>query len=668
MDLTNKALKLTPRQLEICSQLGWKDTDDVLEYYPFRYEILNVQSFDNWKIDDKVSFQGTVCSNVNTFHKGYLSISSFSVMMEDHVLRITIYNRPWIKNISCDSTITINGIYKGRSNVTATSYDLKPLIEHKSITPIYSTKDGIRQNTIQTILKKVFTTIAASIEDWVPENLMKQYHLLSKRSAIEKMHFPTNKGDIEAAQRTLKYEEFLLYFTSVGIWRKMNLENTYKTPRLFEMHKVKKVIHSLPYPLTDGQKYALKDIFEDMQSKRLMYRLVQGDVGCGKTTVAVLALYACVLSGYQGALLAPTEILAKQHLESLRSILKNCSLQIEVLYSSLSSSEKKAILKRTAEGKIDILIGTHSLLQDNVQFRCLGMVVTDEQQRFGVTQRKALRLKGKEVDFLLMSATPIPRTLASAFLGDMDVSTIESMPEGRKEPITKLINKNGFYPIRKEVENLLADGHQLYVICAAKEKNELQSVRNVHDVYESLQANFPEYRCDILNGSMSSEEKQEAMQRFAEGKTRILISTTVVEVGMNVVNATEMIVYNAERFGLSQLHQLRGRIQRGSTQGHCWLLTDSNDKDTLERLNVLVETNNGFKIAYEDLRQRGPGDILGTRQSGLPGFILGNLTYDTKIMNQARIDSDKILDDSGNPMYKKLIQRASTNFMESYID
>jgi ATP-dependent DNA helicase RecG len=401
-----------------------------------------------------------------------------------------------------------------------------------------------------------------------------------------------------------------------------------------------------------------------------MYRLVQGDVGCGKTAVAALGMYAAVTSGCQAALLAPTEILARQHLESLQSLLKGTDVKIDALYSGLSAPEKRRVLAETEKGETDILVGTHSLIQEGVVFANLGMVVADEQQRFGVEQRKALRQKGKGTDFLLMSATPIPRTLASTLYGDMDVSTVETMPAGRKIPKTVYIEENSFRSVLNEVKELLSSGRQLYIICAAVEYSEEYDARNVHDTAENIRKLFPMYHVGILHGRMSSEEKQEAMESFYRNETQILVATTVVEVGMNVINATGMIVYDADRFGLSQLHQLRGRIQRGSEQGKCWLLSGSHEDKVKERLNVLVKTNNGFEISYEDLRLRGPGDILGTRQSGVPDFILGNLISDTGIINTARNDAKKIISFPDNPDYIPLLEtvREASRNSASYAD
>ncbi len=642
MDLKEKRLKLTARRIEALNSLGIYDTDALFSYYPYRYEIMEEKPFDTWQIKDKVTFEAEVVSTVKTWRHGRLTTSSFDVMAQDRVLKVTIFNRPWAKSLALNQIITVQGVYQGKNKVTAMTYDNKKLSEHDAITPVYSTKEGIQQRTIRDSIRRVFEELQNEIMDIIPENLHVRYRLLRKADAIRRIHFPQDTRDIRLAARTLKYEEFLVFFTSIALMKNEEGKGVYKQPRAIDMGKVKIVIAGMPYELTKDQKTSLQEIFNDMRDTKVMYRLVQGDVGCGKTAVAVLAMYACVTAGFQAALLAPTEILVRQHVASLQSILKDTDCRIAVLYAGMSNAEKREVLDGLADGTIDIIAGTHSLIQDTVSFHHLGLVVADEQQRFGVEQRKKLKEKGDRVDFLLMSATPIPRTLASAFYGDMDISTIETMPPGRQAPITQYIQENSFRSVLKDVSGLLEAGRQLYVICAAVDENEDYGARNVHQMCISLQKLYPQYRVAFLHGRMSSEEKQNVMNRFAANEIQILVSTTVVEVGMNVVNATGMIIYDADRFGLSQLHQLRGRIQRGSEQGRCWLLSDSREEKTMQRLQVLVQTNNGFEIAYEDLRLRGPGDILGTRQSGIPDFILGNLIEDTDIIAQARKDAEFI--------------------------
>lgn len=656
MDLSDKRLKLTSKRLTVLHQLGLYTTDDLLMYYPYRYEIITSSAFADWKIKDKVWFEGEVVQLPRSWRKGRLVTTTFQVRSQEQILTITIFNRPWAKSLNLNQILTIQGVYQGNSKVTAISYDTKPLAEHAAITPIYSIKAGIRQKTLQTIIYSVLNQLQDEIIDDIPDEFRQAYRLLTLKVAYRCIHIPSSMIEVQAAVRTLKYAEFLRFFTAIQLMRSTDGIRITKKPKIFSSKKIQQAIQSLSFELTADQKDTLEKILNDMGSTHTMYRLVQGDVGCGKTVVATLALYAAFLSGYQGAMLAPTEILARQHYISVNQVLAPFGVKTEVLYSALTPAKKKEILEDVASGKINILIGTHSMIQDSVTFHKLGLTIADEQQRFGVSQRKALKQKGEQVDFLLMSATPIPRTLAASLFGDMDVSTIETMPAGRITPVTTLVKENSFRTVLDDVKCLLKSGRQLYVICAAVDENEEYHARNVYDTTESIQKLFPQYKVACLHGRMTADEKQAIMQAFNTNDIQILVSTTVVEVGVNVVNATGMIIYDADRFGLSQLHQLRGRIQRGSEQGYCWLLTASHEERVLQRLEVLVKSNNGFEISYEDLRLRGPGDILGTRQSGVPDFILGNIVEDTAMINQARKDALKVMESADNPDYQILLE------------
>ena len=656
MDLSDKRLKLTSKRVQILHELGLYTTDDLLMYYPYRYEVITTSAFSDWKIKDKVWFEGEVVQLPRSWRKGRLVTTTFQVRFQEQILTVTIFNRPWAKSLNLNQILTIQGVYQGNCKVTAMSYDTKSLAEHASITPIYSIKEGIRQKTLQTIIHSVLNQLQDEIIDDIPDEFRQTYRLLPLKLAYRCIHIPSSMNEVQAAVRTLKYAEFLRFFTAIQLMRSTEGIRIAKKPKIFSSKKIQQAIQSLSFEMTADQRDTLEKILYDMGSTHAMYRLVQGDVGCGKTVVATLALYAAFLSGYQGAMLAPTEILARQHYQSVNEVLAPFGVKTEVLYSALSSAKKNEILKDVASGKIDILIGTHSMIQDSVTFHKLGLTIADEQQRFGVAQRKALKQKGEQVDFLLMSATPIPRTLAASLFGDMDVSTIETMPAGRITPITTLIKENSFRTVLEDVKRLLISGRQLYVICAAVDENEEYHARNVYDTMESIQKLFPQYKVACLHGRMSTDEKQAIMQAFHDNDIQILVSTTVIEVGVNVVNATGMIIYDADRFGLSQLHQLRGRIQRGSEQGYCWLLTASQDERVLQRLEVLVKSNNGFEISYEDLRLRGPGDILGTRQSGVPDFILGNIVEDTAMINQARKDALKVMESADNPDYHILLE------------
>lgn len=672
MDLTEKSLKLTPLQYKTLTALGLNNSKEVLSYYPFRYEIMEETPYANWKVKDKVTIEGIVVKVPSLYRFGRKkSVIRFDVMAYDRVFHISLFNRPWAKQLQIEDKVTISGIYMGKDNITAISYIAKPLNDIPKITPVYSLKKDMKQKTIRDSIKKVYQNSINEIQEEVPYSFLDKYQLEHHKDALRKVHFPESKEEVQRGIRTLKYEEFLQFFLSIQYMRSQNGEDLIKEPKRFDTKAIDTLLGNLEFTPTEDQVKAIQDILKDLSSNKPMYRIVQGDVGCGKTLVAAVGLYATFLAGYQSAFLAPTEILARQHYASLKVIFKDVNIKIGLLYSGEKNDEKGRVLKALEKGEIDILVGTHSIIQEGVFYHNLGFVVVDEQQRFGVEQRRALREKGEKVDFLLMSATPIPRTLASTLYGDMDISTIETMPVGRKQVITKLIKENSFRSVLNDVFDLLKSGRQLYVICAAVEESEDYEARNVIDTANTLSKLFKEVgKVGVLHGRLSSEEKSLVMKKFEKNEIQVLVSTTVVEVGVNVVNATGMIIYDADRFGMSQIHQLRGRIQRGPSQGYCWLLTDSMDENSLERLEILEKTTNGFEISYQDLRLRGPGDILGTRQSGVPDFILGNIVEDTKMIETAKKDAKEIFEhpeiDENAWMIEKIKNKNKHNI--SYVD
>ncbi|MBW9211794.1 MULTISPECIES: ATP-dependent DNA helicase RecG [Terrabacteria group] len=637
-------IKLTTTQRKIKEAFNFESVEDVLTNYPIRYDCYEALPYSEWKIGETLRFEAITLGKSRSFGYGKKTIVHFEVMVEGQVIDVIIFNRPWAKTLPGQHVITIFGKYNGHNKFTAINYDLKAMKDHKPFEPIYRNKADFQQRSIHAFMEKVLSECLLEQEDTMPATFIDKYRLLSRTQALQSIHMPPNKRALNQAIRRLKYEEFLRFFAHLYLKN----EDTYceeKQKKNIKNDYIQSLIHQIPFVLTKDQGKVLKEMIQDMKSTKKMNRLIQGDVGSGKTVVAGISLFACVSSGYQAALLAPTEILARQHFESLQALFPKEKKKMTLLYSGLNASKKENILNDLKEGNIQIVIGTHSLLQSGVHFQNLGLVIVDEQQRFGVQQREFLKAQSDGVDFAVMSATPIPRTLASSLLGGMDVSTIQSMPKGRKAPITKRIEENSFRSVLKDIQSLLDKGHQLYVICAAVNKNENGfKVRNVYDTQKNLAKLFPNYQVGMIHGQMKSQEKEKVMQEFYDNQTQILVSTTVVEVGMNCVNATGMIIYDSDRFGLSTLHQLRGRIQRGNNQGYCWLLSDSQDELTIERLEVLVKSYDGFYISEEDLRLRGPGDILGLRQSGLPSFILGNLIEDTAFIDQAKLDAKSILD------------------------
>lgn len=661
-----KEMKFPAKKIELLNKLGIDDSESLLTYYPFRYEILEYKPYDKWQPQDTVVFEGRMISypKINRL-RGKMSVSRFTVENDDDIFEITIYNRPWIKTIKVGTKLTIIGKYVQENKVIAINYNTTPINSVLGVKPIYALKEGVSQRTVQTAISHA---LKEDIEDFIPPEYQQKYRLLTRKQAFTYIHQPSSYQQVEMALRTLKYEEFLKFFLTILCVQDESYKGLDKQAKIFDVNEVLALQENLPFMLTYDQIFVIKEILEDLSSYHVMYRLVQGDVGCGKTMVCAFAMYAAILAGYQTALLAPTEVLVKQHYETLQEIFRHLPIKIAMLYSAMPTKQKQQIIEKIKQGTIQCIIGTHSLIQDEVRFKKLGLVVVDEQQRFGVEQRKKIKAKGEKVDFLLMTATPIPRTLANTLYGDMAVSTIESLPINRKGVDTYLIKENSIRSIMQDIRNTINKGQQVYVICPSIEQNDNFPARNVIDICNNLKEAFIGF-CEVgmMHGKMSSDEKTKVITEFQKGKFEILVSTTVVEVGVNVVNATMMIIYDAHRFGLSQLHQLRGRVQRGSYRGKCYLLTSSKDQQSLDRLQILVDSTDGFEISKQDLLLRGPGDILGTRQSGASNFIVGNIFTDQKIIDQAQIDARKI---AGDKRYRALIDKIVEDNLNNvkYID
>ena len=646
-------LKLTEKRKYICERLDLKNSDDILRYYPFKYENYTLTEYKDFRIGERVFFEGELLSYPSTFRfKRNLTKTTFKVLYEEEEIIVTIFNRPWIKGIKENTKIVIVGKYDGNNKVTASNYFTKDINSLLGIQPVYSLKEGIKQNEIKNLIEYTMNKCLNSLQDNIPEDLIKSHRLIDLKCALLNIHRPQSGYDLRLALARLKYDEFLNFYLSLEVLKGNTIYDV-KQNKIFDQTIIDSFIKELPFSLTTDQLKSLEDIINDLKSPKPMYRLLQGEVGSGKTIVALLALYANYLADYQGTLMAPTEILAKQHYNTFKEFFKD-KLNIGLLYSNCPNSEQ--IKEDLKAGKIDILIGTHALFQEDVTFNKLGLVIADEQQRFGVKQRRSLKEKGENVDFLLMSATPIPRTLATSIYGDLDISTISTLPSDRKGCDTYLINRNSIIDIIPKLKEELNNGRQIYIVCSAIEASDNYSGKDASGLYNSLIDVFMPFKMGLIHGKLKTNEKDEIMNAFINNEINVLVSTTVIEVGLNVKNATVMVIYDADRFGLSQLHQLRGRVQRGSHKGTCYLLTDSNDADVKKRLNVLVKTNDGFEISSEDLRLRGPGDILGTRQAGLPAFILGNIFEDTKIIEGAKKDAKFICDNLDKPDYLNYYQ------------
>lgn len=640
-----KALRISDKKIEVLHYMNIHCAEDLLTYYPFRYESIEVVPRSKWKKEDKVNLEAKIITHAKVIrYRGKQSVTRFKVLFEEEEFDVSIFNRPWVSMFSVGKMITLFAKYEGGNRLTIVQYNFKPLKEQLGIHPVYNVREGITQKDIIKYIEKAWIALQDTIEDFLPKELLETYRLISKKQALYYIHHPSRQEAVKQSLRHLKYEEFFKFQLAMQALKDQEKEVVKGCEKHFDFEDVMELKHSLSFELTKDQETVIEEILNDLASEKVMYRMVQGDVGCGKTLVAAFGLYACVLSHKQAAFLAPTEILAKQHYKNLQETFRDVDVVVEVLYSSLKPTEKKGVLQRLKANEIDILVGTHALFQDDVDFYDLGMVVADEQHRFGVSQRRKMLEKGDKVDFLFMSATPIPRTLAISLYGDMDVSTIAQLPKGRKMITTKLIKSRSMGPILEEVLEKIDEGNQCYVVCPAIEKNEEYDIRNVMDIYEGMKTSIGKlYRIGLLHGKMSSQEKDAVMEDFVKQKIQILVSTTVIEVGVDVKNANIMVIYDANRFGLSQIHQLRGRVGRGQKEGYCYLLSNTNDPDTIKRLKICERSHDGFEIAREDLKLRGPGDILGTRQSGVPGFILGDVIQDANILEVARDDAIRIL-------------------------
>ena len=564
-------------------------------------------------------------------------MTRFTVISWNQEIQITLFNRPWKEMFHFGKTITCYGTYQGKNKVTVSQYNFKPLHLQEGIRPVYPLRDGMKQSDMISIMQAALS-LADQVKSLVPKRYINKYRLMDLASCLKAIHHPQNDADLKAAIRTLKYEEFLR-FQCVMQALSHEQRGDIKSPKQFDHDKILSFIGQFPYALTPDQEKAIHEVLEDMASSRILFRLVQGDVGCGKTMVASVALYACLLSGEQACFLAPTEILARQHYKTLQAQ----GLPVSLYVSSLPVRQKNEILESLRTQKIQLVVGTHALFQEGVTFKDLGLAVIDEQQRFGVRQRRALLEKGKAVDVLMMSATPIPRTAAHFLFGDLSVSNIRTMPPGRKPVITRYVTGKTMKPILQEIIQYTQEGHQGYVVCPSIEDSQEMDLRNAISIYEGMKNTLTQFRFGLLHGRLKAEEKEAVMMDFSQHRIDILVSTTVVEVGVDVANATWMVIYDAHRFGLSTLHQLRGRVGRSADQGHCFLLSTTKDPQAIERLKMLEKNTDGFSITAYDLQTRGPGDVLGVRQSGIPGFLFADPAKDAAMMSCCIEDAKEIL-------------------------
>lgn len=630
-----------PKTLKNLQKLDIENLEDLLTYYPYRYDVVEPGILNDDYTNEKISINATVESmaTVNYIKRNFNKLQ-FRANHNNKSLQVVIFNRAFLKpNIKVGNTITLTGKYDIRKNTfICDDIKLKPITK-KEIIPIYHVNKDIKNSELRKIIDTALDN-NINLPNYIPEAITEKYNFVSKKQAIRMIHTPHSNEEVKQATLFLKYEELFLFLFKICYMKKENT-NIFKEEKKFSEKDINKFINKLPFPLTNSQNEALNLILKDLKSNKKMNRLVLGDVGSGKTIVSFIAMYANYLAGYQSVLMAPTEVLAKQHLESAKRFLEGLDLKVEVLVGSMTKKEKEIVKNKLINKEIDILIGTHAIIEESVKFNRLGLVITDEQHRFGVKQREILKSKGEVPDALYMSATPIPRSYALTLYGDLDVSLIKDKPGGRKEIITKVKKYSDLKDVLTHTLEEIKRGHQIYVVASIIDDNEELDLKSVETLKEKFDLAFQnKVPTEILHGKLKQKEKDEIMKRFKNNETKILISTTVIEVGVDVKNATIMIIFDADRFGLATLHQLRGRVGRNSLDSYCYLISDKE----IERLKVLEESNDGFYISEKDLELRGEGDLFGIRQSGVKTFKIANLKTDLKIMMQAKIDSEEYIE------------------------
>jgi len=630
------------KTLELLNKLGIDNVNDLLHYYPFRYDILKRSDVTNLNDGDKIIIDGVVEGQPTTIViSNKLKRIFFRISTKHNILNVTIYNKTYLyQDLKCGKEVTIIGKYdKIKNTVVASDIRFDRLPAEPKIEPVYYTTSGLSKKNISKFIMSVIRT-EYEIEDYIPEYLSKKYDFISKKEAMFHVHCPLDVLSLKKARQRIKYEELFMYMLKINYLKKKITEDNKAIVRELDKVKIEKFISGLPFELTLDQKVVVDEILKDMEDAKRMNRLLQGDVGSGKTIVAFIASYANYLSGYQTAFMAPTEILAKQHFDSAKKIFEQYDIKIELLTSSLSKNKKNEIYERLENGDIDLVIGTQAIIQEKVKFNNLGLVITDEQHRFGVNQRDSIKNKGISPDVLSMSATPIPRTYALTIYGDMDVSSIKTKPEGRKEVKTYIKKEKEIADVLNMMKQELEKKHQVYVIAPQIEDGE-NDVETVEKLEEKMNIAFGKvYSVKAIHGKMDYLEKDEVMKEFESGKVNILISTTVIEVGVNVPNASMIVIYNANMFGLSTLHQLRGRVGRGNIESYCVLIA----KQNIDKLKILEKTSDGFEVSEFDFETRGEGDLFGVRQSGEVGLIMANVNRDFKMLLRAKEDAEEFID------------------------
>jgi len=630
----------TAAQLE---NIGVITIQQLIDYYPFRYEDRTYSQFDQLIDGENITIKGIILNKPQLIRRGKKTRIIINLAMDDNKkIKVIWFNQPYLmNNLRVNQSISITGKYSAKyKHITAQKYQLDNndilQIHTGTIVPIYLRCYQISSEQFRKWINLALEELNDCIDDLLPESIIDKYKLISREKAYKWMHFPENSEQRKQAYRRLVFEEFFFYQLKLQLYRNNYKLTTKDITRRYDRRVIHAFIERLDFPLTSAQERVISEILIDLEHPQPMYRLLHGDVGSGKTIVATILLIANWASRFQGVLMVPTEILAEQHYQTIIKYTEELDVKICLLKGGISKKEREKLIAAIKQGDIDIVVGTHALLQNDVEFANLGLVIIDEQHRFGVEQRAILSNKGSAPDVLNMTATPIPRTMAMTIFGDVDISVLNELPINRKKVITECYELNKERLVFQKILEILMKRQQVYIVCPLIEESDVFQVNDVQSIFSKITEKFANYRVGILHGKLSNIEKDDIMQQFINHQIDILVTTTVIEVGVNVPNASLIVVYNAERFGLTQLHQLRGRVGRANYQGYCFLLADAKSDNCKQRMQVMIDSNDGFYIAEKDLELRGPGEILGNRQSGLPAFKLGNIIEDYNIMRVAR--------------------------------
>ena len=657
---------LGPKTENLLNTLNINSVEDLLMFFPYKYIEYNIDDIDELKEDKNVILVGRIDSVPLVKRvKANFNILNFRLFTSGKIIKVTIYNRAFMKNnLTPGKIVTVLGKYDIKKNTLIANNILLSKIEEGTIESRYHLTSGITNKQISKYINDALK-LNIKLDDYVPEELNTKYGFLPKNEAIKLIHNPRNINDVKKSKIKLIYEELFIFMLKINYLKHIKTKENKKDAKKVNIIDVQNFLGTIPFKLTEDQKKAIEDIHKDLTSNSRMNRLICGDVGSGKTIVSIVAAYECYLSGYQSTLMAPTEILASQHFENIRNLLSETDMKIGLILGSTKKKEKEEIYEKLEKGEIDLLIGTHAIISDKVKFKNLGLVITDEQHRFGVSQRNSLRNKGELPDILYMSATPIPRTYALTIYGDMDISLIKTKPSGRKEIKTIIKSDKEIKDILYMMLEEIKKGHQIYVVSPLIEENdEIKSdLTTVTELKEKLDIAFNhKIEIGLLHGKLDKNEKEKVMEEFKEGTTKVLVSTTVIEVGVDVKNATMMVIFNAERFGLATLHQLRGRIGRNSLESTCILVGKETDN---QRLKVLEESNDGFYITEKDFEMRREGDLFGVKQSGDMSFKIADVKRDFKVLMRAKADSEEFFkeivkkDFKNSEIYYKIISEVN---------